>query len=162
SIPGVPQQETVEAEALAQLLDRDLDGDTIDELKFEYAVNDIDRLLERLASDRRAQRLPTELLPRREGEVPPRGAFLIFDKALPTTGVDIAYEAVPAILATALVFGRETDRPARLEFTANRHDLPTAQALLTELAGDSLGAAGPEQIVGKLPASHVSLAWAWR
>jgi tetratricopeptide (TPR) repeat protein len=160
--PGLPQHEAVEAEALAQLLDSTTADDTIDEVRVELQINDIDRLLELLAADRRASRIPSEALQHREGEVPPRAVFLLLDRALPASGVDLPYEAVPLVIGQMLIFGRETDRAARLVLDTDRNRLAQTQQLLAEMTADTLGAAGPETVIGKISMMQYALMIDWR
>ena len=61
SLPGVPQEEAVEAEALATLLKPPSADDLIDVVKLTYQVPDTDRLMEQFLSDRRIDQLPVDL-----------------------------------------------------------------------------------------------------
>ena len=54
----VPYNEAVEAEALAQLLDKENSPDTIDVLAQAYVVHDVDQMESRLDADGRLGRIP--------------------------------------------------------------------------------------------------------
>jgi hypothetical protein len=159
---NIPREDAVEAEARAQLLDNQSTGDLIDDLRVTYTVNNVDRMLELLASDKRAVRLPNESFPRQEGQVPPRVIYYWLDRPMPATGVDIAMDAVPNILGRLFVFGRETDREARLELELYRRDYDTAHVALTELSGDALGAPAEPEMLESIPAGQLVLSWNWR
>ncbi|MBS0211463.1 MAG: SEC-C domain-containing protein [Planctomycetes bacterium] len=162
SVPGVPLQDAIEAEAQAQLLDAATAEDTIDDLRLEYPINDIDRVLERLAGDTRLQRVPNEAVQAPEGEVPPRAVYFLLDRPLPKSGAGITYDAVPTVLGEAFVFGRETDKPARLVCECDRPHLAGSQALLSELAGDAVGVPGAEEVINHIPAGQRALMIDWR
>jgi hypothetical protein len=61
------------------------------------------------------------------------------------------------------VFGRQTDRPERLEVTVDRGAAfdATVQAL-KEIAGDALGEVCEEAVVGSLSATEHTLNWRWQ
>jgi len=53
-----------------------------------------------------------------EDEVPPRSGFQLLDQPLPSSETQLTGENLPETLALVLVFGKQTDRPARLEVKA--------------------------------------------
>jgi hypothetical protein len=115
ALPGVPTDAAVEAEALAALLDQQRPVDLVDVVERTYSVPDTDRMAEFLLSDRRSEVLPVDLSElAEEGQPPPRGAFYLFDREMPSSldGVS-SYRDLPVIIAEAFLFGRQTDRPAR-------------------------------------------------
>jgi hypothetical protein len=149
----IPDADAVEAEALAQLLDA-RDGQLVDVVSIEYAVNDVDRLGELLASSDHMAALAVDQQHRKsDDQPPPRWAFVLLDRPLPQTGVDIDLDSVPRALASISVFGKQTDRPARLELVTFRtEELGAAQQLLASVAGPSLGSPGPETIEERVSA----------
>ncbi len=135
----VPPDDAVEAEALAQLLDPAAQ-DRIDILSVEYAVRDMDQLITAFRSDRRLAESAVDPTPWMQDDVPPpKQAFTLLDRPMPATSVGLTRDAVPTGLAQAMVFGRETDREARLELVVNRVDLPRAQEALVDIAARCLG-----------------------
>ncbi|HWB00327.1 MAG TPA: hypothetical protein VG713_17655 [Pirellulales bacterium] len=157
-----PREEAAEAEAVAQLLDPAAADDVVDELRVTYEVGDVDALLTALNGKDRTLRLPVEGLPREEGTVPPRAAYWLLDQPMPTTGVDIKLDAVPNLIGNVLVFGRETDRPPRVELQALRTDLSAAQTVLGQLAASALGQQTGEEVIEHVPSSQLALNWHWR
>ncbi|MBI2824102.1 MAG: hypothetical protein HYX69_05335 [Planctomycetia bacterium] len=152
----------VEAEALAQVLDADAGDPRVDIVAITYPVTDAEQLAEKL-TDRRVVRMPAP--PDETGDandLPPRHVFMLLDRPAPRTGVGLAREAVPNVLGQLFVFGRQTDREARLEVELDRPNLPAVQAALSELCGPLLGSPEPEVIRGAIPVSQRALSWAWR
>jgi tetratricopeptide (TPR) repeat protein len=122
ALPGVPTDDAVEAEALAALLDQQRPVDLIDVVQRTYAVPDTDRLMEFLLSDRRSDSAPVDLSElAEEGQPPPKGAFYLFDRDMPPTLDGISsHRDLPVVVGEAFLYGRQTDRPARLEVVMNR------------------------------------------
>ncbi len=156
------KEEAVEAEATAQLIDPAMAADVVDQLQITYPITDIDRLVELAGGDKRLITFPVEAVPRAEGEAPPRAVYMLLDRPLPTTGVNIAMDAVPSVIGRAMIFGRETDREARLEIDASRRDLEAVQALVNELWSGAVGQPAPEFVVGQIPTRQLLFSWNWR
>ncbi|MFV1965108.1 MAG: hypothetical protein ACC628_06765 [Pirellulaceae bacterium] len=161
---AVPIDDAVEAEALAQLLDKDQIHETVDQLTLTYPVTDMDRLMERLVSDRRVDTMPidTQQLAT-EDAPPPRGAFYLLDRELPETGEGLPREGVPSVRGELYVYGKETNREARLEFALERlSNFDEHKAALAELAGELIGEVANEEVAGEVPALSAAMAWRWR
>ena len=76
--PNVPVDGAVEAEARAQLLHPQTDGEKLDTLAITHPIADVEKLMERLLSDSRASRLTADPSHWTEqGEPPPKAAFLL-------------------------------------------------------------------------------------
>lgn len=158
----VSLDDAVEAEALAQLIDEDLEQPMIDVVEIEYPVEDIERLMLTLTSDRRANQIPVDAQQHDEGP-PPRAIFVLLDRPQPETGVDITLDAIPQALGYLSVYGKQTDRPARLEYVVNRNEqFDSAKRTLEELAGDSIGPAGKEEVLDQRSKVQDELSVNWR
>ncbi len=158
----VSLDDAVEAEALAQLLDVD-SADLVDLLTIEYGVKDPEACLARLSASPRSPRMPIDLA--RLGtpeEPPPKGAWWLVDREIPAGGNELTFDQAPLIVGHAFLFGKQTDRDARLELVAYRTELPAAQNTLNQIVGDALGAAGAEQVSSQMPAVQHLLSWNWR
>ncbi len=160
----IPIDKAVEAEALAQLVDPGLEDPTLETVKITYAVNDLDALTEKFVSDKRIE--DHALDPKEFGEdevTRPRGTYLLLDQPTPSTGVDLARSEIPSVEAFLCLFGKRTDREARLELTTDRGKrCEQTLALLTEIVGDSLGEKIEEEVVAEKSISNESLSWRWR
>lgn len=158
----VPLEDAVEAEALAQLLDEEAADDLIDVVNVEYPVDDFDRLSTALAAESRLTRVHEALRDLPEDQPPPKAAYWILDRPFVKTAADIVRETIPKAQGRLLLFGRETDRPARVELGGLRDDLAAAQKTLAEIAGDALGPAGEIKVTGHMPRLQQLFALSWR
>ena len=156
--------DAVEAEALAQMLDPATYQDTIDQMRVTYAVADTEKLMEQLLSNRRFSAMPVDPLQAvEEGEPPPKGLFWFCDQEVPTTGEGLTREAVPNVLGELYLFGKQTDRDARLEWVANKTgDFETNKKALVEQAGEHLGDFRKEEKAGTVTAVSAAMTWSWR
>ncbi len=162
---GVPLDEAVEAEALAQLLDPNAAHDTVDVVSLTYDVGDTDSLMERLLSDRRVARMPIDpsQLADDDDQPPPKAAYWLLDKPVPETGEGITREAVPTVLGELYLFGKQTDRRARLEFTVPRkHDFDARKAVCSEVLDELATPTDAEEVVDEIDAVTSALTWNWR
>jgi tetratricopeptide (TPR) repeat protein len=163
-LPGIPEDSAIEAEVLAQELDPSSESDRIDQIRIVYAVKDPARLLEILASDRRVSRMPvdlTSLVP--EGTPPPRGGYWLLDRELPESGKDLTLDGVPRVLGELLLFGKETDREARLEFLITKTpDMVAKVRKLQEIGAGQIGMIEKEEKVGATYALDEALVARWR
>lgn len=163
-LKDVPLDDAVEAEALAQMLDPTAEVDEIDSVSLIYTVSDTDKLMELCLSDKRISRMPVDLSElSAEGEPPPKAAFWLVDRPIPESGLELAREAVPNVLGEMYIFGRRTDRDARLEFSVLRDDrFASAKAALEEILGEYLSGSTTEEVAGQIPTLTATLTWRWR
>ncbi len=160
----VPLDDAAEAEALAQLVDPALEDPKMDTVRLDYPINDDDALAEALAADRRVEDYPMDPADQDEDElVRPRSTHILLDREAPASGVDIERADVPHVVGFLSVYGKRTDREARLELTADRDDrLDEIQGMLKEVAGDSLGELAETEVLATKSVSEESLSWRWR
>src|SRR5262249_21620769 len=128
-----------------------------------FAIGNADSAQEKLAADRRFERLPMD--PRlwsMPDEPPPRAAFSILDRPLPASGKEFTRSDVPNQLGQLLLFGKQTDREARFELLVYRPDLAGAQRILEEALGETLAAPMDEKVLGHLGQVEHALSWHWR
>jgi hypothetical protein len=118
----------------------------------------------RLSSDPRCLRLPIDLARMAtEDQPPPKLAIWIVDRAPPATGKGITRDQVPRIVGQAFVFGKQTDREARLELVTYRTDeLTESQRIVADVLKDSIGPAGAEELTTRTPAVSHAMSWNWR
>jgi len=151
-IPDVPLDDAVAAEALAQYLDEN-NEDVVQQLRFTHRINDMDRLMERLLSDRRVVPFPVD--PRElveEGQPPARGVFMLLDRPATDASPETPWRDLPRVLGLISAYGRETDREARLEVSLDRvPDLEARQAAVAEIVGEWADPSGKEEVRGQVP-----------
>lgn len=158
-----PLDDMVEAESLAQMIDAD-GADYVDVLTITYPITNYDQAFSRLSSDPRAVRLPIDLARlATEDQPPPKAAMWILDRKPPATGKGISRDQAPRVVGQAFLFGRETDREARLELVTYRtEELTDSRRVVSEIAGDSLGVDAKEEVTTRTPAVSHALSWNWR
>ncbi len=158
----VSPDDAVEAEALAQLLAADSQLQ-IDELSITYLINNAETVQEKLAADRRIERLPLDTSAwSAQNEPPPRAAYSLLDRAVAASGLGITLDQIPQQLGQMLLFGKQTDRPARLELAVFRPDLDAAKKLLQDVLGDDLKVPTTEVVIGHMGQIEHALSWHWR
>lgn len=155
---GVTPDEGVEAEALAQMLDPPEDLNKTELLKVAIPVGNAETFLEKLQSDRRAESLGIDFSTmQRDDQPPPKAGFFILDKDLPASGESMAASAVPNVLAETLLYGKQTDREARLEFVISRIRYEDVLAVVKELGGDSFSGDPQEEPIGEVQSAMEEL-----
>ena len=114
----VPLDDAVEAEALAQMLDADLKEKRLDSTIQSFAISDIDALIAKFSSDKRVQSFEMDPQAFAGRDQPrPRNTFVLLDRPMPPTGVGLTRDAVPRLSGVLAIYGRQTDRPERLELS---------------------------------------------
>ncbi len=163
-LSDVPLDDAVEAEALAQMLDPVAEVDEIDSVTINYTISDMDRLMELCLSDQRVSRMPVDLKELSgEGEPPPKAAFWLLDRPVPASASDLTRDAIPNVLGEMYVFGKQTDRDARIEYTVLRDDgFDAAKAAVTEVLGECVNDSRTEEVTGQVPKVSATLTWRWR
>jgi tetratricopeptide (TPR) repeat protein len=161
---NVPLDEAVEAAALAQLVDPNLDEPLLQSVRLVYPILNEDAVVERLASDKRIENYELDPETLEEDEVTrPRSTHILLDRPVPRTGVDLKVDEAPNVLAFVSIYGKRTDRDARVEVTTDRGDqFANVQELVGEILGDAIGPLGEEEVVAEKSASEESLSWRWR
>src|SRR5690606_33808867 len=110
-------------EALAQLVDPNLEEPILASVRLTYPILNEDAVTERLASDKRIERYELDPETLEEDEVTrPRSTHILLDRPIPKTGVDLKLDEAPNVLAFISVYGKRTDRDARVEVTTDRGD----------------------------------------
>ncbi|WP_047813555.1 tetratricopeptide repeat protein [Rhodopirellula islandica] len=142
--------------ALAQIASPDADGMTVEHTELMADVDSIDEYQMALIANPRFEELPADALEsvKREGDVAPRSAFQILDRAVLDEGETLTADNIPVGLAALFLFGRETDRSARLQVlglpVAKR---PQVQELLDEVAPNVNWTEGEK---GQLPLAMIA------
>jgi tetratricopeptide (TPR) repeat protein len=164
ALPATPRDEAVEAEALAQFLSDPTDLDFISEWAVTYSLTDAPALREQLLSNKCVQAVPFDKAQFQEAnEPPPLGVYLLLDRVVPAYAPTLSRDNVPKVLGELLVYGKETDRPARAEFISTKTaDFDTKLKHFVDL----LGPLGGEQLLqeesGRVASVAAMLAINWR
>ena len=151
-IRDLPLDSRVHAEALAQLLDPDMQKQMVPVIGVEAEIKDIDPLMEKFLSSTNLRQLPNNDQPE-SSEPPPRAIFELLDQPMPASGKELTLEQIPRSLATLAVFGKQTNREARLQIQfveVPGEDSPIGA--IQSIAGDALGELqGDPQPISQLP-----------
>lgn len=159
----VPLDDAVEAEAIAQLLDNESKEQQLDSVVRVYSIKDFDALVANLANDRRVQHVELDPAQGDDSDQPrPQHSYVLLDQPLPESGIGIERGKVPGLAGVISIFGRQTDRPERLELTTD--DGPILEgtlAALLEAGGDALGEIIEQRVVGSITPTEQALNWRW-
>lgn len=147
---GVARDDAIEAEALAQLLDAFEPKSQIEVVTWIQEVTDAQAVMEKLLSDKRALTMPIDVSQLgSDNEPPPKGVFWILDRPSPETGVGLTADTVPLVEGDIFVFGRQTDRAPRIEFSvAKSANFERRIATVRDILGDALVGEPKEQSAG--------------
>ena len=157
----VPLDDAVEAAAIAMLLD-DKSITTVDVVRVIYPIRDIEALSTQLNSHRQAVRMPGDLRElAAENEPPPKGYYSLLDRPKPESGACLTLEAIPLILGQVLIYGKQTDREARVELLAARTELAACQQALQSIAAGTIGDTAVEELGGQMNAVDDALGLKW-
>jgi hypothetical protein len=81
---------------------------------------------------------------------------------MPDTGVGLTRDSVPRLAGVLAMFGRQTDRPERLELTIDKGPaFEAAVQSLREIGAESLGDVIDEKVIGTVSRSEITLNWRW-
>lgn len=164
SFASVPRDDAVEAEALAQYLSEPTEVDTVPEVTVTYAVTDAQALREQLLSSKRVQNVPFDAAQFREAnEPPPLAVFLLLDREVPPNSQNLSRDNIPKVLGEVLLYGKETDRPARVELTTIRTaDFDAKLKHLRDVLGSFFSEGLGEEETGRISAVTAALSINWR
>ena len=162
---GIPLEDAVEAEALAMLLTDTPLGDPLEILAATWTIHEVELLQAALTLESRVVEVSLDPSSLGDGDhPPPRAGYLVLDRPVLERAEDLTPETAARLLGQALLYGRQTDRAARLEVLGvTREDLQRLQALLKEIAGDAMDAdLVEEEVIGQTSASQQLLRGNWR
>lgn len=157
---GVDEASAVEAEALAQLLDHSESTPSVGLVKLTVPVRDANALLEKMLSCTQLVNRTMDLTQtREEGTPPPKAVFQILNRPMPEPGAELTLDNVPRTLTQTFLYGRETDREARLETVLPKTEIfDQACAILEQVGGELLASEGrQEEILDTIPLDMVEL-----
>jgi hypothetical protein len=154
---NVPYADAIEAEALACMLDESLSKFARKAVRLTWTVSDEDNCFERLNDH--ACTYQYDGGPEKADEPPPRVSHGLLDRPAVQASDDLQPQDLPLIVGLISLFGRQTDRPSRVEVTTDHTDLDTIRELVASILGD--GQLG-EPTIDELPDDISSSAIRWR
>jgi hypothetical protein len=159
----VPWDDAVEAEAIAMLLSEDPLGDRVEISNINWEVEDAGRLEEALAFDRRCIKVPFNPAELADDDTPPpKSVYWLLSCREPAKDEPLTGENMPRMLGQMMLFGRQTDRAARLELLGVSHsEREAVEQLLRGLGGDALSGEPRHEVVAHMSASQEMLQAQW-
>jgi hypothetical protein len=156
-------EDAVEAEAEAMFLSDDPLGDRLETFKVVWTINDVERTQEALLSSPRFRTIPFNPAQFSDGQTPPpKAAYTLLDRPMPDASDGLSLDTMPRLLGHALLFGRQTDREARLETMGISGDeLQAVRDMVNQSAGEGLDPQPKEEVVDRWSASQKLLRAAW-
>jgi predicted Zn-dependent protease len=156
------EADAVHAEAVAQLFEETERGDWVEAILVTRPVHDIEQVLARLTANPRSLGMQVPSRESEEDDPPPKAAYALLDRAAEELGDDIQVDQVPRILGQVFVFGRQTDREARLEVATRKGpQRDAAHQFLEEALGEHIGPADGEELLDRRPALGDTLRKEW-
>ncbi|MHB8951548.1 MAG: hypothetical protein ACYC4U_01065 [Pirellulaceae bacterium] len=151
--PGADFDAAVDAESLAQLLTYEVDQPQVALVNWTVKVADATILNERLLSSKYLVAYAGDVSEfRQEDAPPPKSVFMLLDRPVLNADDELTPLNVPRVLATVRLYGRQTDRDARLETTVPKSEtFDQMRRMLREVAGDQLTSDETEEIVEMIP-----------
>ena len=164
SFASVPRDDAVETEAVVQYLTDASDIDSIPEVTLTYAITDASALQEYLLSNRKLQSVPFDAAAFREAEeVPPLSMFMLLDREVPANSEGLTRENVPTVIGELLLFGKQTDRGARVEMALIKNDqFDARKRMLEEVLGQFNAGLEKEEETGRVSRVAAALSLSWR
>lgn len=157
---GLPMQDAVRAETIAQFLAADDAPEKREVVRVTRPITDQQAVHERMLQSPCLVSLPREQFSQQHAdEPPPRALFALLDRPAPANDVELTAANAPLLLTRVALFGKETDRPARLMYAAPQSDL--YQAIPAALA-DVAGPRPPDtedsrEVIGQIDAAQAEL-----
>ena len=160
---GVPLQDAVEAEALSQLVDPTIDANGIEIVDTVYPVTNVESLLAKLATNKRFHKVQADLSRFTEDGPPPKAAYLFLDKPALESSENLTAEQIPNVIGQILVYGKQTDRGARISLgTARDEGFDERTESLFELLGDDIGREQESQeVIDEVARVTHAMTWNW-
>ncbi len=164
AMDGVEQDDAIEAEAFAQILDVNSEEDEVDEVTVTFAVPDVEKLMELLLTHKQFSQVSADLQQlAKEDQPPPKAVFCLLDRPLPETGVGLKREEIPSVVADMMIYGKQTDRDARVELVLLKTaEFDDRKQILVDVAGELVGEIVEEKKTGSVAVVEDALVWRWR
>jgi hypothetical protein len=161
-LPGVFEDEAIDAQMWVDLLSDGHSTNVYDIVQYTAPIGDMEKLLARLSSNNRFVAMETDVFEAEDGP-PPKASFVLLDRPALSNSDSLEMERIPNVLTEFLVFGRQTDREARVEFDVICDG--TEQDLLRDLENVLSGAIdlskSQTEPMGKISEKQLRLASRW-
>lgn len=134
--PNTLPEDAADAEAVRLLLTPNPLGDKTELLAMEFPVTDADKVNELLLSTPEFH-ITRSNIPPNGDTPPPKTVFFVFDRPLSKTAAEWTLDNVPRQLTGGMLFGKETDRNARILIPeVHQGDREKTEQLLKRVFGE--------------------------
>ena len=162
-IRGVSAEDRVHALALVQYLDTDPERTAVERIDRVYEIQDLDAVMEKCLASDHLTSLPIDPSARPDDETPlPRAMFEYTDRPQSKDTKDLQIDDISELLGVLLLFGKETDRPARLVISTTKPLANQVTQYCAELAELELGEPVSDEVTGKMPWMVAEVFRQWR
>ena len=153
--------EAIESEAYAQMLENQDTPDTRAIEKVTLTIENADAFNEQCIASRQLHAINDPGFANDDPDnPPPRSVFVILDKDMPTEVEGLTKADVPLSLGTIYLFGKQTDRDARIDIVPSKaKGLQEAIDAVSSVAGDLVGAEETREEVTNVPTIADELSW---
>ena len=159
----VPLDDAVESWARAAIVSPEHEQELVDLVRVSIPIDDLDSLHQKMLADDRMSKMPVDLNRLvQENQPPPRDAFWLLDRPASKNGAEITRDDVPCVLAEVLVYGKQTDREARIELALGREEIELAIKALAAVTGDGLDTTAEPELIAQAPMVARALQSRWR
>ncbi|MFK7769226.1 MAG: hypothetical protein AB8B55_18540 [Mariniblastus sp.] len=161
-LDGIEKIKAVEAEAIAQSFDASSTTEEISIERVTFELSEMDGVSEAAISNSKlAASQPIEADPFGEGP-PPRHTFMVLDRDKVLTAEGLALDNVPTVVGEMLIYGKQTDRPARIEvITSKDGRYEQVKQLVDDTFAQFLNGDPTPQEIGKSNEMSELLEWRW-
>lgn len=153
--------EAIEAEAYAQMLENQSNPDVQPIHRVSYNISDLEKFQELLVASDQARLVPSPGFSNDDPDnPPPRAIFVITDRPQPESGTKLTLEQVPKGIASVYLFGKQTDRDARIELVPSSiGGEQEAGDILSDLVDGNLGKPDSTEEISQVPVLTDTMAW---
>ncbi|MCH2183213.1 MAG: hypothetical protein MK108_14530 [Mariniblastus sp.] len=161
-LDSVPHWEAVEAEALAQLFSPQEEEDMLDVVRLSWELQDVDRAFE--IADGAPFVVGTqapEADPFGEGPAP-RHAWIVLDRDALESAEGVTLDQLPVVRGELMVFGKQTDRSARLVLVgAETEGFETVRQQVDKAFSEVTEGEAEREVVASTSRAAEALSWNW-
>ena len=161
-LPSLEQIKAVEAESIAQAFDTTSTTAEVPIERITFVLSEIDGVSEAAISNSKlAVSQPIDADPFDEGPAP-RHTFMVLDRDKVSSPDDLTSDNVPVVIAELLIYGKQTDRAARIEaITSKDARFDQLKTLINDCFGDFISGEPTTQPIGMSNEMSELLEWRW-
>ena len=139
--------QAIEAKTVAILLNRQFSSGMLEVVLTTWDLPDADQAIEIALDQNQFESNP--ISPEASDGPPPKASFVIWDKAPPSKDETTSADQLPIDTGLFAIYGKQTDRDARLELIARSgSELDAAKSLVVSTFGEMLTGEGNEEVLG--------------